>query len=132
MSPFAALEKISADPAANNELIFTADENMIVRSLAFQLATDATAANRRVELVADDGADVFFRSPAISDQAASLTHDYSAWSGSPQMAVQDLTHLIGFPEGGIFLPKNGRIRTITTNRQAGDNFGPMTLNVERI
>lgn len=131
MPGFPILEKLSADPAAGAEIIFTAAENMIVRSCSFLLVTDATVANRRVTLVADDGVDIFFQAIAAADQAASLTHRYSGFGGSAAAAA-GLVQTIQLPAGGLYLPSGGRLRTLTTSIQAGDNFGLMTLEVERI
>jgi hypothetical protein len=124
------LEKLSADPAANNEIVFTADEDMIIMSVHLTLVTDANAANRRVSLFADDGADIFFRVQAAADQAASLTHNYSAFEGAGGRSALT-THLLELPSGGLYQPAGGRLQTTTANRQAGDNFSAAVLAVLR-
>lgn len=129
MSKLANLEKISADPAAGSEIIFTADEDMIVHSLVFQLITDATVANRTPTILADDGNDVFFRASA-GVQTASVAQTYCAFAGSAFQAAS--TVLFAFPATGLRLRKGDRLRTSTNTLQAGDNYGPMVMQVERI
>lgn len=129
---FPIMEKVSADPAANNEIVYTADENMIVKSVAFTLVSDATAANRTVTLIADDGTDIFFRTTGGSPQAASETWTYGAYQGCSRESVGVFHLNLGFPEGGLYLPAGSRLRTNTINRQAGDNYSAMILQVERI
>ncbi len=130
----ATLEKQSSDPAAGVEISFTADEDLIVHSLAFTLLTDATVANRFVSLVADDGAasgaDIFFRSEVSSALAASLQARYSAFSGSQKSGSAYWTPLFTWPAGGLRLRKNDRLRTITEALQAGDNFSAVVFQVE--
>ncbi len=122
------VEKVSADPAAGGEIVYTADENVIVHACAFTLVTNATVASRIVNLVADDGADVFFSVPAIT-HVASETRRYSAFAGANNRSNVNVT--LELPSTGLRLRKGDRLRTLTTALQAGDDFGPMTLQAER-
>lgn len=128
--PFANLEKTSADPAAGGEIEFTADEDMIVHSCYFEMVTSAVAANRVVTLAADDGTDIFFRSRGGTNHPASNTRIYSAFGGAPT-GENGMVNL-ALPAGGLRLRKGDRLRTITQLKDVGDNFGAMTLQVERI
>lgn len=123
------VETITTDPAAGSEIIFTADGDMIVHAAVFQFTTDATVANRTVQLKADDGTHVFF-SVAAGTQAASISQGYAVFSGSAFQSAS--TILLAFPSGGLRLRKNDRLRTATSSIQAGDNYGAMTLRVERL
>jgi hypothetical protein len=133
VSRFPILEKQSADPAAGQEFIFTADEDMIVWSLSFTFVTSATVATRIVTLKADDGADIYFRGVmAAAGQTASLTVGYSGWSGSGATAVAQSAYTIQWPVTGLRMRKGDRLQSLTQAIDAGDNFSAVVLEVERI
>jgi uncharacterized protein (DUF697 family) len=118
-----------ADPAADGEQIYTVPTGQIFELYAvnFNYVTDANAANRRVILTIDDGATVFAKSVAGAVQAASLTYNYTFAVGAPTMsAVVDLQLVNNLP-GPLFLVAGDRIQTVTTNQQATDNYGVMTI-----
>lgn len=122
------------DPAAGAEISETVPTSTRwrVRALSCQLVTDATAANREVSLVIDDGATTIFTSPAGFTHTASLTRRYSAAPIGAQTApTQGTDRQIVIPD--LELPAGARIRTVTTNLQAGDNYGaPQLLLEERL
>lgn len=121
---------IGTDPAAGDEIVETvpAGELWIVQSVVFQLVTDATAPVRAVALVFDDGANVHTRMPAATTQAASLTIIYTFF---PTAAAINLGATAGMsqPLAEVALPAGSRIRTVTSGRAPGDNFGAPTLHV---
>lgn len=125
-------EVITADPAAGADVSYTADDDMIVYSFVVPFVTSAVVANRRVRVVADDGADVFFRSPAVTTQAASLTRVYSGVTGSAPSADLDPDIVVGFPPEGLRLRKGDRFIVTAQNKDAGDNFGACVLHAERL
>lgn len=126
------LEKITTNPAADTTITYVADEDMIVHSLAFSLVTSATAATRRVLVLADDGADTFFRTAAKATQIASLVYQYSAFDGSQGGAVVgDIEVTLDWPENGLSLRKNDRLLIEVIYLQAGDDLSAATLRVER-
>jgi len=119
------------DPAAGVEIAETVPTNARWRPLAIQFAfvTDATVANREVSLVVDDGATGFARVPSGTAQTATLTRTYSAFHHAPRNTIaQDGT--LNLPLPRIDLQGGHSLRTVTTNLQAGDNFGPPQLLVE--
>lgn len=113
------------DPAANVEISETVPARTRWQLLAveFTLVTDANVAARRVQLVFDDGANEYFRTTAQTDQAATVTTIYAAGSS--------LISMFGNPTvmQGLALPNpmwlaaGHRFRTVTINRQVGDNYG---------
>ena len=123
----------SADPAANTEISFTAAEDLLVRTFDLTLVTDANVANRQVKITVEDSAgNVYARLVAGGVQAASLTRRYSGVQGDfAAPAVQDDVFQIALGKDGLFVPKGGKIKTVTTNRQATDNFGALVLSAER-
>jgi hypothetical protein len=119
------------DPAAGAEVSETVPTNARWRLIAVQvtLVTDATVANRQPAIDLDDGALSFWRSGVGANQTASLTirnnwGDAAGAFGST-----------GAPSNGL-LPRDiqlvggFRIRTSTTNLQAGDNYGAPQMLVE--
>lgn len=127
MSRLPEIVKVAADPAAGGEILFTADEDMIVHSVYFSLTTSAVVANRTVMLLADDGTSTFFKSQASSSQAAGLTFNYCAFEGAPASGLN-----VALPSGGLRLRKGDRLLTSTLSKDAGDDYGVMRLQIERI
>jgi len=119
------------DPAANVEITETVPTNArwLLHAIRFTLTTDATVANREVSLTFDDGALVFARVPSRVTHAASLAIAYSAYRDAALEAVaQDTERSIRLP--WLMLQGGHRVSTVTTNRQAGDNFSAPQLLVE--
>jgi len=119
----------SADPAAGAEISYTADDDMIVYSARFTFVTDANVANRNPSLIADDGTTQFLRIRDAGARTASATWEYFFAPGITAYSVDG-----GFPlpTPGVFLRKGDRLRTSTTNLQAGDNYSAMVLLVEYV
>ena len=117
----------SADPAAGAEITQTVPAGYlwIVESCAFTLITDATVATRQVHLIIDDGSStpVMVEALAGATQAANLTRTYRFGKyGSLPVASANLT-ILGLLPNTLILPAGYRIRTVTDNLQAGDNYG---------
>lgn len=121
----------SADPAVAAELTYTADTDMVVCSLLFTLVTDANVANRFPTLVAKDASGNEFWRSQISGagQAASSTAKYTAWRGAPLNQTQHVQFAL--PEGGLELPRGGTLTTVTPNKQVGDDYSAMRLQIKR-
>jgi hypothetical protein len=119
------------DQAAGAEISETVPTNARWRfySLVASLVTSAAVANRFPNIAFDDGANVHARVGSNTAQAASLTRAW-AFSGAPLIQALSGTALIvvGAPE--IYLAAGHRIRTITENFQAGDNWGAPQFLVE--
>lgn len=97
------------------------------RSVFCQLVADGTAANREVTLTFDDGTTVYAIVPSYQAQIASATWSYT-WGAhlAKQTIAQTNAQNNGLP--AIVSLAGHRIRTVTTNFQAGDNwFAPQLL-----
>lgn len=119
-----------ADPAAGAEVSDAVPAGKFWKLIAvfLTLVTDANVANRRVHVTIDDGTTVFYRRGSNATQAASLTQSY-AWAGEAQeAAVRDT--FVADPLPTIQLPAGARIKTVTVNKQAGDNYGAPQYYVE--
>ncbi|HEY2938147.1 MAG TPA: hypothetical protein VGJ25_16205 [Gaiellaceae bacterium] len=124
---------IGDDPAAGAEVALTVEKGRawIVYAIRIPFVTDATVATRVVGLRIDDGNSVYFEAPSGAGQAASLTmaHVFStAGFNGNEAGVRS--------SGGLFVPcvllRGHRILTVTTNIQAGDNFGRPVLYVDEL
>ena len=118
----------SADPAANTEIAVTvpAYATWRVMGATATLVTSAAVANRLVTLIVDDGANELFRVNAAVTQAASLTYSYSFASAVSDTVVPG--NVVKLPQ--LIIKSGYRIRTLTTNLQAGDDWSAMRLLVE--
>lgn len=119
------------DPAANTEISETVPTGARwkLRAMSFTLVTDATGANREVNLVLDDGANILHVTSSGFTHIASLTKRYSAaLIGTSVAPTQATDRQIVLPD--LILPGGARIRTVTTNLQATDNYGAPQLLVE--
>jgi hypothetical protein len=120
-----------ADPAAGAEFSETVPTNARWRLLGVDVAlvTDATAANRTQRLIIDDGATIVAEiTPAVA-QTATLTWRYS-YARNVQRGVDPGGTLINAPLPDAWLMGGYRVRSATTNLQAGDNYGAPQLWVE--
>lgn len=126
---------LGTDPAANTEISETVPTNAKwkFKSFKFTLVTDGNAATRTVSIIIDDGTNIMFQKAFGVTQAASLTRNYEVVAGdNPDDTAFDVNNIahVYVPPGVMELFQTGRIRTTTTNIQAGDNYGAprMRLN----
>ena len=119
------------DPAAGAEVTETVPTNARWRLVFARaiLVTDATVANRRCNWLIDDGVNTFVAADDAYDQTASTTisHCLSAIQVRGGIGTDVNTQLPSVP---LFLFQGWRVRTSTTNLQAGDNYGAPRLLVE--
>lgn len=124
--------KQSADPAAGAQISWTADENVIIRSVTFQLTTDANVATRGVILQARDAAGkTFFRTISQQTQAASVTQNYQGHEGLQHATPGSNWGLLPLPAGGLRLRTGDVLLTGLNNGQVGDDFTAITMQVEK-
>lgn len=125
--PGAMLSLTGTNPAANTEIIETVPANTIWRlwGAYATLVTDATAANRRVKVVIDDGSNTVFASDASAVHVASQTEAYII--GPRAGVVAD--HWIPTPTGMLMMA-GWRMQTSTTLLKAGDNWSAPQLTIE--
>jgi hypothetical protein len=100
-----------------------------LRALRASLVTDATVATRTVNFIIDDGATTLLNFPGVTTQAASLTRAYNVaeYGFQPSAVGTDIFFYIPFL---VRLFQAWRIRTSTTNLQAGDDWGAPQMMVE--
>jgi hypothetical protein len=119
------------DPAANVEISETVPAGVRWRlySVVYNFITDATVANRDVNLILDDGTNEIWKAGGASTQVASINRTYYAAAAgySPALLTNGVT--VPLPEA-LYLASGYRIRTSTNARQAGDNFGAPVYLVE--
>lgn len=122
---------VGTDPAAGVEISETVPTNALWRLVGFNytLVTSAVAATRISQLLIDDGVNAGVRGIPGATQAASLTnsYEYGAYGALPAITG---TLILGDLPPDIFITGGGRIRTLTTALDPGDNYGPPTYNVE--
>ena len=100
-----------------------------LRAISFNFVTSAVAANREVSIVLDDGTTVLFTSPSGFTHTASLTRRYSGTIIGAQTApAQGTDRQILLPD--LMLPAGGRIRTVTTAIDAGDDYSAPQYTVD--
>jgi hypothetical protein len=123
---------IGTDPAAGVEIseLVPAFRFWKILSGWFQLVTDATVITRSVHIVIDDPIpQTVYEVQGTLGQTAGTTATYVLGSGLPRSGAAELLQLLPLPVD-FAMGSGRRIRTQTTNLQAGDNFGPLQLCVE--
>lgn len=119
-----------ADPDAGAEVSITVPprHRWRIHSIRFSLVTNATVEDRTITALFDDGIDTFLAIASPTVQPASTTkHYYFSCTGAPEINIL-LLSLNPFP--CISLPAGYRIRSGTTNLQAGDNYTAPILLIE--
>lgn len=103
-----------------------------VISLTARLVTSAVVANRRVRLTATEGDFTFFVAEAHLNQAASLTFDYTAHTGAPVSAADNLVLPLPLPSGGLLLRSGAVLTASATALDAGDQWSAIAALVEEL
>ncbi len=124
---------LSADPAAGAEASITVPNGQIykVNGVSVQIVTDATIANRFLQLIMTNPSGQ--RWVGINDTAvtASLTRNYTfSQIGGPSGTNQESEFLCNLP-GNIWLDEASTIATSTIGIESGDNIGIMAVHVEQ-
>ena len=117
-------EIASADPAAGAEISITVPDNKrwLIISLSFSLVTDATVANRNVNVIAKNtGGNVVFRSGSNINHTASTTKVYGFAAIGDEGEGLGVTHIMA--PTILVLDEGMKLETATANLQAADNFG---------
>jgi hypothetical protein len=122
----------SGNPAAGVETTLSVSTAARFRfnALRATLVTDATVAARRVHLVVDDGATIFYDLAAADTQAASLTRNYNFVPEGFQRTAQDSEIYVPIP-ADLRLLQGWRVRTLTTLLAAGDDWSALTALQEQ-
>jgi len=119
------------NPAAGAEISETVPTGArwMLLSIRADLVTDGTAATRTPQLILDDGTTSLWVADPVGATSASLTRGFNAGAGAdrPSSTLTELTWAIPYP---MPLLAGFRIRTLTNNIVAGDNWGAPQLLVE--
>lgn len=121
-----------SNPAAGSEwsqVVPTGARWKIVAVVA-QLVTSAAVATRSVRLFLDDGANVFFATPAAATQAAGATVAYSYGDGAGGPITADAAFIEAPLPNDCYLLGGFRIRSKTANIDVGDQYSLITLLVQ--
>lgn len=123
---------VGTDPVPGVEVSYTipANTRWRVQSIRLLLVTDATVANRFVQVrILDDSANIVWDTPSIA-QTASLSTLYMAGPGSPTSpAIVNNRVTLNLPEN-FWMFQGWQITTLTTGLVAGDNFGAPVFSGE--
>lgn len=119
----------TADPAAGAEISYTvaAGSKIALFSAAVSLVASADVANRRARITIDDGATVLYAGIAGTDQTAGQTVRYVFGSAGSGLIVGSAIAQVPWGSAPILLLPGWRIKTVTTNIQAADDWGVMSL-----
>lgn len=102
-----------------------------VVSVFAQLVADATVASRFAEFIADDQTRTWFRQGTTGATTASETGLYCGHTGAVQATFASLENF-PLPVAGLLLQPGNRLRTLTTNLQAADQWSNITALVDEI
>lgn len=119
------------DPAAGVELSETvpAGARWLLKTFNLALLADATVANRAVIITIDDGTNIVWQVGTNINVTASQLAIYRLGVGLPFLTIGTTHYNLPIP-AGLILGPGYRIRTITTNLQAGDNYTAPVYHVE--
>lgn len=122
---------VGTNPAAGIEIAETVPASTVWELLAIkaQLVTDATVANRLAILTIDDGTNVQWQGETNGNQTASNNPTYTGGAGLPTMTPLTNGRTWQLMNKCI-LAAGYRVRTVTTNLQAGDNWTAPVLLVQ--
>lgn len=124
---------VSADPAAGAEITITvpAGEEWKLIGAKMTLVNDANVANRYVALFATIDSVQMPITLHTTPLTAGLTYPLSFRSGIGAGPLSNNTYFIAPLSENIILPAGSVLATITSSIQVGDNFGPMTVLIEK-
>ncbi len=119
------------DPAAGVEISESVPQSARWRLISFtaNLSTSAVVGNRRVTLLHDNGATIYFRT-LLSTNIVASTNVFITWADSfPVFANSDNNQMSSLPSRDL-LTGGFRIRTNTIGLDPGDNWSAPTYVVE--
>lgn len=121
---------VGSDPAAGAEVSETVPTNAMWRllSMAVTIVCDATVATRTPGLALDDGTNLYYRGPVGQASTASQTTVYTFANVGASQGAGGVAAVQVAPYE-LYLPPASRIRTITNNLQAGDDYSAPVLHV---
>ena len=122
-----------ANPAAGVHATISVPDGQNWRVLAVDitLVTDATISERNFQLIFEVGGSPAFRSVPTINQNASETKQYTFQVGTPGTRFVETNNIIAGIPPNIIIPAGDIITTGGPAMIAGDNFGAMTVTIER-
>lgn len=119
------------NPAAGAEFLYTVAPIIRERliGICFTLTTAVAVATRGVRIVVDDGTNKIFQAPANGTQAASLVQIYNGGAFPTNPAAIGGEFFVPFPPD-LRILGGGRVRSLTNNIQAADQYSLINLYVE--
>jgi len=119
----AVVDVTGTTPGAGAEISETVPTGVIwtLKAFSFTLTASAAVANRFPNITVDDGANIVFATGQGSALAASGTFRFSFGDNTQAVGVFNNFVVLGFPSALRLMP-GYRIRTSTTNLQAGDQY----------
>lgn len=117
-------------PAAAAEIVETVPVNRRWLLIAFRvkLVASATVANRTPVLLIDDGVNIVWETENTTAITAGQTAIYNAGAGNQNANLGAQDWQIALPET-LVLPAGSRIRTLTGNLSAGDQYAAPVYNI---
>lgn len=121
------------DPAAGAEWVMKAPGNATWRvvSIAATLTADATAVSRFAEFIADDQSRTWYKQGTVGATTAAEASVYCGFTGAAQATFAS-TDNFPLPTNGLLLRPGYRLRSLTTNLQAADQWSAITALVDEI
>jgi hypothetical protein len=123
-----------SNPAAGADWSFPTPFSVSrVKPISFtaQLLTSGVAGNRNVELIVDDGVNVFWRTSVAASILATTTAQISGATTNAPTGVVTTDQTVVFPPG-LVMRQGYRLRTNTVGLVAGDQWSNIWLLVEQL
>lgn len=123
---------LGSDPAANTEASIAVPDGQywLLRSIRGTLVTDGNAATRSVTLSITHRNGEIIECPMGTTQAASLSYKYNWFVGAASVFGATSLRMTAPIPVDLLLPPGSTLDTVTTNKQATDNWGPLSALVE--
>lgn len=120
-----------ANPAAGADWIFSpvTDQRVRVDSFSAIFVASASAGNRAIEIIVDDGANTVWRTSVPVNVTAGQSVTVSGTGTNQPTGVVATTLTVAIPPG-LIMPEGWRLRSSTTGILGGDQWGAIWLNVE--
>lgn len=119
----------TSNPAAGAEISYTvaAGTKLALLSAAVILVASADVANRTVRMTIDDGTTVLYTGVCGTAQTAGQTVTYVFGTSGSGLIVGATIAQVPVASFPVLLLPGWRIKTVTTNIQAADDYGIMSL-----
>lgn len=122
------------DPGAGNEISYTfeaIESPCVVMAVNFRAVTSIVVVARHISLVMDVAGVMAYRVASSVTLAALSDRLVTFGVGSPELSVGNVLSS-PLPAGGLFVPRGGRLRTVTVGLLGGDVFSGVTLWFEPV